>query len=98
VEREERGAAHMGNSGETSNDNNGESSPEKETLAGARRKSSFGSESEVGSASRKHQDKALDETNVVVLADFTNPMNVIARRSWSRSELRRAIPRIVDPI
>jgi hypothetical protein len=37
-----------------------------------RRKLSISDESVVGSTNQKHQDEPLDETNAVVLSDFTN--------------------------
>jgi hypothetical protein len=59
-----------------------------------RRKPSIDGDLEVRSTNRTHCDEALDETNEryprILLT--MHRLGVIARRSWNRSELRRAIP------
>jgi hypothetical protein len=44
----------------------------RRSLPEPRRNSLIDGELEVRSTNRKHRDEALDETNIVVLSDFTN--------------------------
>jgi hypothetical protein len=73
-EGEERGRGYVyGNkNGETPWTTMEGNSPEETKFAGAKKKSSIGSETTVGSTNQKHRDEALDEKNAAVSSDSTN--------------------------